>query len=694
MMDFNKKINDIESELIRLELQKTQEAAMLDVLPVRYDLNMTALEKYMPDIYSFFKNYVPERAFRFFCSENGEPNILWLSENKALYGNEPFKDAEGQIEYCLKNNKLQCINFVKDWFVGGRIHIEYNNAIADLKPDITHCDMSLNKFIGFDMPMVVMYGIGLGYQLGYLYEKCKIKNLFAFEPDLDIFYASLFCFDWSALLDYMNQESISLHIFLGVDEKLLVGDMINALSSKGAFWSSAYFSFIHYNSDKINKLVDMVEKEFYLLRSGWGFFDDNIYSLAHSRTHLLNGDLFLKKERNMCFLENIPVFVVGNGPSLDKSITFIKKFSEQAIIIACGSAVSALYKEGVQADIYVAVERTKSSADFLDIMNARDYLREMVFLSVDVIHPDCKAFFRKTGLAFKADEPIYTYLSALSEQKYDTLDYSNPFVGNSGLNYALLLGFQNVYLFGIDNGYKNIETHHSTLSLYYNDKKESKVKSHVEDAFLFPANFGGVAYTNRLFSFSAHRMSQLISEFKDTKCMNCSDGIYIDGTIPVHAEMLNFNSRKIDKKKIVDNILDCGFIKFDTNHLDFDGLLNKPLFIDLIDMLRNDWNDVPRNYNDILSLMQKHHDYLFYIGQTQERHIYRVLIGSINYFYANIITLMLIVSEVESHLFEEKVGRALEALDSFFIEAKEKYLDAFENIDDNYFTGLNVFKHD
>ena len=68
--------------------------------------------------------------------------------------------------------------------------------------------------------------------------------------------------------------------------------------------------------------------------------------------------------------------------------------------------------------------------------------------------------------------------------------------------------------------------------------------------------------------------------------------------------MLNLHSRKIDKKKIVDNIFDCGFIKFDASNLDFDILLNKPLFIDLMDMFRKDWNDVSRDFNDILSLMQ------------------------------------------------------------------------------------------
>ncbi|MGL6373392.1 hypothetical protein ACSZMY_07000 [Aeromonas hydrophila] len=55
---------------------------------------------------------------------------------------------------------------------------------------------------------------------------------------------------------------------------------------------------------------------------------------------------------------------------------------------------------------------------------------------------------------------------------------------------------------------------------------------------------------------------------------------------------------------------------------------------------------------------------------------------------------MLIIIEVEGSLFKEKVEQALKILDSFFVEACDLYCNAFENVDDNYFTGLNVFKHD
>ncbi|WP_279466637.1 hypothetical protein [Aeromonas veronii] len=53
-MDLKKTITNIESELSRLEQQKVQESAMLEVLPARYEVNMRAFSERMPDVFSFF----------------------------------------------------------------------------------------------------------------------------------------------------------------------------------------------------------------------------------------------------------------------------------------------------------------------------------------------------------------------------------------------------------------------------------------------------------------------------------------------------------------------------------------------------------------------------------------------------------------------------------------------------------------
>ncbi|MGL4249102.1 MAG: motility associated factor glycosyltransferase family protein [Aeromonas sp.] len=693
-MDIKKEIKNIECELARLEKQKQQEMAMLEVLPVRFSMNMEAFKKIMPSIYDFFKEYKPARPFRFFCNENGIPNVLWLDEQVSLYGDDPFADAESQIDEVIEKSILQCIDFAPQWYFDDQIHIKYNNDISKLKQSSTLEGLPLKSALSMDIPLSLMYGIGLGYQLGYLYERCKVKNLFAFEPDLDIFYASLYCFDWVSLLDYMEQESLSFHLFIGVDEKLLAADMMEALHRKGAFWSAAYFSFCHYHSPKLHSLITQVENEFYLLRTGWGFFDDNVYALAHSHTHLQDGTPFLQRQRDTSSSAKVPVFVVGNGPSLDQSIDFIREHQRKAIIIACGTAVSALYKAGIKPDIYVAVERTKSSADFLHILDAGEFLKESVFLSVDVIHPECKSFFRKTGLAFKPNEPMYKLLTTHvgNQFEFDAIEYSNPFVGNTGLNYAALLGFKEIYLFGVDNGYKSAEKHHSSLSLYYNEKQEAKYHQDLNETFPVRGNFDGEVRINHLFGLSIHNMACVLEKYPEIHCFNCSDGAYVPGAEPRRVEHMHPTWLDFNKKDFIDDILSRCFKPFDVASIDFQSAINVPFFNDVVNKLINDWKEVSRERNAIQSMMQRHHDYLLYLLMSRESHLYRVLIGSINYFYANIIGLMMAQIKDSDTELSEKLDAAIDILEQFFTDAKKIYAGALERHDTAYFIGLDVFK--
>lgn len=106
---------------------------MLEVLPVRFAMNMDAFKKFMPSIYDFFESYQPIRPFRFFCNENGIPNVLWLDEQVSLYGDDPFADAKTQIDEVIEQSILQCIDFAPQWYFDDQIHIKYNNEISKLK---------------------------------------------------------------------------------------------------------------------------------------------------------------------------------------------------------------------------------------------------------------------------------------------------------------------------------------------------------------------------------------------------------------------------------------------------------------------------------------------------------------------------------------------------------------------------------
>lgn len=101
-MDFKKDIEFLETEIMRLNSQREQEEAMAQVLPARFEQNMAAFQKFLPDIHKQFDNYQPAKPFKFFCNENGIPNLLWLDNNVPFYGLDPFLECKQQIDSVLK----------------------------------------------------------------------------------------------------------------------------------------------------------------------------------------------------------------------------------------------------------------------------------------------------------------------------------------------------------------------------------------------------------------------------------------------------------------------------------------------------------------------------------------------------------------------------------------------------------------
>ncbi|HHQ4534790.1 TPA: 6-hydroxymethylpterin diphosphokinase MptE-like protein, partial [Aeromonas veronii] len=96
--------------------------------------------------------------------------------------------------------------------------------------------------------------------------------------------------------------------------------------------------------------------------------------------------------------------------------------------------------------------------------------------------------------------------------------------------------------------------------------------------------------------------------------------------------------------------------------------------------------------NAIQSMMQRHHDYLLYLFMSRDSHLYRVLIGSINYFYANIISLMMAHINDSDDALTENLNVTITILEQFFTDAKHIYASALERHDTAYFIGLNIFK--
>ncbi|MGE6139811.1 6-hydroxymethylpterin diphosphokinase MptE-like protein [Aeromonas rivipollensis] len=695
-MDMDKDIQHIEAEIIRLQRQKEQEQAMIDVLPVRFDNNMAAFKKYIPSVYEQFKTYNPARPFRFFCNENGIPNLLWLDSNTAFYGDDPYQFAKAQVEKILSCSTIDKFSFNVEDDLFNQAHVQYLNKLCLLYENVS-VELERLTNIPEHVPMIMMFGVGLGYQFSYLYEKCSVRNLFVFEPNLDLFYASLFSFDWDALLQHLDRENLSLHLFLGQDEESLMSDLLPALHKKGAFWISSVFAFWHYPSEKIFSLVERIKKEFYLLKSGWGFFDDNLFALAHSAKNIENKTPFLLKGKDISsFTNNLPALVVGNGPSLDENIQFIKDNQGKFFLFSCGSSITALHKAGIKPDVLLAVERTKSSADFLALLNDDDYLRDILFLSVDIIHPECRHYFNRMAVGFKPYEPMHGLLmsNVNNMASYAQMDGVNPFVGNTGLSYAITLGFKEIYLFGIDNGYKNPQHHHSKLSNYYDDNEkpiEQLTKLVTQSAcYTIPGNFGGEVTTDRLFCVSIKSMESLLKLHEHVTCYNCSDGAAIEGAIPLHTSDVVMNNVIHDKIALTDIIYNKFFSPLDVTRKDIEEFMAFDFFDSVLEKMISDWKHVEMSRSAVSEQMQKHFEYLVFISNTRQRHIFRVLVGSVNYFFSFINTIMYSFDDIRMN--DKIVSPSIAIMIEFFEVMKSTYPEALNFIDESDCEILQLYR--
>lgn len=685
-MDINKIISDIELEEKRLYQQSEQEKAMADVLPLRFSKNMDAFKTYIPDIYNQFLSYTPSRAFRFFCNENGIPNLLWLDDNVALYGDDPFSECKKQTEKILNSkSSIQTFDFAKDSNPLEFIHVDFMNEMVDKRKLASEKLQSISS-VGNAVPLVIMFGVGLGYQISYLYEQCQLNVFFIVEPDLDLFYASIFTFDWYALLEHINSENLGLHVFLGQNSDEIMQDLSMAIAKSGSYLSSANIGFWHYPSEKISELMMRIQQEFFLLSSGWGFFDDNIISISHCIENVRKNLPFLVTGKSIAKKwQHIPVFIVGNGPSLDMAIDTLKSIRDNVIILSCGSAMSALHKAGIRPDIHVQVERTKLVPDSHRLLNDEDYLKEILFLSLDVIHPDCAEQFNRVGLAFKPLEPggFLLQLNYPVARQRDILRGANPLVGNTGVATACRLGFKNIYLFGIDNGYKTNQHHHSKLSFYFDadGNAKEKLSSLVlrRSKHLVPGNFGGYVETTNMMINSKIVIENQLKLYNDVHIYNCSDGAAINGAIPTPIDDIICPDKKIDKDSLLKHIINDVYSPMNIDVNSLADKLNTDFFDELVTKLVSEWDVLFSSRQEIISCMMRQYDYLSTVSQSRYNHIYRCLIGSINYSFSVILSTLYRFEESDELYFH--INDMITTMRNYFFAMKERYKHALNSVD-------------
>lgn len=373
------------------------------------------------------------------------------------------------------------------------------------------------------------------FHIKFLFEEKKdlfpyLKNIFIFEDKLEFLYLFLSIVN-------LNKFPKNINVFLNIDKEKFKSNISALVFS---FPINGYLK--SYEDEAIkcleNEIKNIYKKSQVTLsyRSATNrinFFKRNI-KLNTSR-FLLDINENLKKKLN-----NIPLFIVGSGPSLDESVHILRDLQEKVIIISLTTAFKTLIDNDIKPDFVSIADSQKNMSRFL-IGIKEEILKDTYCLSHIYVDTEFVSSFKENLIYAYSD--FKNLLNIKDRIKKDFTLGST--VLNSTFDLCAELGFKNIYLLGVDLGTKHKGILHTKGYLDSDEKVLEQLKIVVE------GNFGGTVLTKKDFYTSKLILESKIQSIKNIKVYNLSDGAKIEGSIPIKPDELSLKPKVYSKKEIV-----------------------------------------------------------------------------------------------------------------------------------------------
>jgi hypothetical protein len=368
--------------------------------------------------------------------------------------------------------------------------------------------------------------------------------------------------------------------------------------------------------------------------------------------------------------KEVPIFIVGNGPSLDSSIEAIKEWQGQAIVISCGTTLQALHRNGITPDFHAEIEQNRSTYDWAVLIGDLQYLKDITLISCNGIHPDTCDLYKDVMIAFKEGESsTVSALNVLGRENFTTLLNSFPTVSNFAIDLFSTIGFTSIYLIGVDLGFLDVKHHHSKSSGYYHDDGQETYDyaQSANTSLIVSGNFRPRVNTKHEFKVSRQVIEQVTSaKFKGQEFYNCSDGAKIQGTLPIRPEELLIvvtEQQKIDVvRQLKTNIFSNANLD---NYLeDFDKVFANHILINELKAFEKLLVQEITSKEQVKNLINKQKEMLFSSYRSGQSLLFYYLYGTVNYANAALTKLLFSSSKTTepSSILQETKGKWRDAV--------------------------------
>lgn len=529
-----------------------------------YEKNLEAFEKFYPKVHlALIEHKI--RAWKIVIDGSGNMN-LYHEKRRALFYLDEKYETEQLVSYFVNHP------YKDDVVLNQRISYKMMNylhfsKVRDMQPLIENI-LNTHSRLPEKVDSLIIFGVALGKHIEKLSESHQIQNLFICEPNLDFFVASLYVTDWASLLKRADAQQFRVYLNLGGDGSHYFYDLMAQFYQVGAYSIANTYMLSAYYNIGMQKAISNLRSELKVVLALGEYYDHARYGIAHTYYSFVHHHRYLKNndsEYKNLKIFDYPVFVVGNGPSLDSSFEYIKEYRDRVIVISCGTALRSLYKNDITPDFHAEIEQNRATYDWITQINDSKFLKKITLLSVNGIHPDTAELFKETLLCFKDGEAsTYVFNNGLKKRGINaaSLSYAYPTVTNLVMNYTLKMGFKLFYLFGVDLGYIDINHHHSQYSSYYK-ADGSQAYDYLErhgGGVPVTGNFRDVVYTKPEFDVSRKLLEQAIGKAgRKVEVYNCSDGVKIAGTVPLRPENILLPEQNINKELCYASLLEYAY---------------------------------------------------------------------------------------------------------------------------------------
>ena len=536
MADTAESMNELDTLIQQAEIQQKQME-----MELQFQKNMALFKRFAPVIHEQYFDYTPTELHLGY-NDHGYIDLINSKTGKNVYDIDPNKFCQQQVEaYQLRPTKYK---------IGFNAPPErYFFQLPLLSKIINHTrDMVKQEKVSLKNPIGVMLinGCGLGYHISEIINSTDIYTLIIFDPHKDSFYASLHTIDWEPIIMHCYRPGRLLKLFIGSENDKAITSMRMMTNKIGLHNITNTFTYSHLTSDKTTEFFNALKKQFHLTLTGTGFLEDEQISIAHTISNLNSGIPVFNGNTSKQILP--PAIIVGNGPSLDGLLIRLKEVKDDVVIFSCGTTTGTLYREGIIPDFHIEMERIDGTSRRIENGTDADFRDKITLLALNTVHPKTMALFNHKAMSAKVNDPGDFIINQELNKPIPALNLSNPTCTNTGLSYALAMGFEEIHLFGVDLGMIDEEKHHASGSQYY-DKKNKPLYASAEKVVNIRSkgNFSDEIKTTATLDTSRANMELSINNYPNAIVSNPNNGAYIKGTTPTKISDLKISLGKKDK---------------------------------------------------------------------------------------------------------------------------------------------------